>query len=29
MSVELQLFERGRLLRLFTHGNGVWERRLP
>jgi photosystem II stability/assembly factor-like uncharacterized protein len=29
MSIELQLAERYRLLRLFTHGNGVWERRLP
>ncbi|HJQ40120.1 MAG TPA: hypothetical protein VKB93_23495 [Thermoanaerobaculia bacterium] len=28
MSVELQLFEKYRLLRLFTHGNGVWERAL-
>jgi hypothetical protein len=29
MSVELLLFERDRLLRLVTHGNGVWQRRLP
>jgi photosystem II stability/assembly factor-like uncharacterized protein len=29
MSVELLLFERDRLLRLVTHGNGVWERQLP
>jgi len=29
MSVELLLFERDRLLRLVTHGNGVWQRKLP
>ena len=28
LSVELLLFERDRLLRLVTHGNGVWERKL-
>ena len=29
MSVELLLFQPERLLRLVTHGNGIWQRRLP
>jgi photosystem II stability/assembly factor-like uncharacterized protein len=29
LSVELLLYQPERLLRLVTHGNGIWERRLP
>jgi ligand-binding sensor domain-containing protein len=29
MSVELLLFAPDRLLRLVTHGNGIWQRHLP
>lgn len=29
LSVELLLFQPERLLRLVTHGNGIWQRRLP
>jgi hypothetical protein len=29
MSVELLLYAPERLLRLVTHGNGIWQRRLP
>jgi photosystem II stability/assembly factor-like uncharacterized protein len=29
LSVELLLFSPDRLLRLVTHGNGIWQRRLP
>jgi photosystem II stability/assembly factor-like uncharacterized protein len=29
LSVELLLYQPERLLRLVTHGNGIWERKLP
>ena len=29
MSVELLLYAPERLLRLVTHGSGIWQRRLP
>lgn len=29
LSVELLLYQPERLLRLVTHGNGIWQRRLP
>jgi hypothetical protein len=29
MSVQLLLYTPDRLLRLVSHGNGIWQRRLP